>query len=203
MTGCTANGKPIAHPYLWGLGAKSLLHPDLELIRSVLMEHASSSDSTHRRLWERSIPEDPTSCTLAVGVDECTHGNGNGLRNETHVVGHLSNGPQLRRRGLFMRETRQPDETTSILSPDVNLVVAIDWDLYPGFTPISWAQWAIQKLRSSLTDAGPRRSLQLSSDIIMVSGRKPVVCVNTRPSPTILYFWTPWLLYRLKSMLEI
>lgn len=60
--------QPIAHPYLWGLDAKSILHPDLEEIITILMQHIAAADETHRRIWERGVViENATEATGATG----------------------------------------------------------------------------------------------------------------------------------------
>jgi hypothetical protein len=171
--------QPIAHPFMWGLGAKSILHPDLEMMKRVLMKHAASSDSTHRRLWDRSqssqtqtnwtVPEDVWDQPWAEDdVVPPTEDNNN---KTTWEPRYPSSSRRLARRAPFFGHPTQPDEATSILSPEINLVVAIDWDSSLAFKPAHWAQWSFRRLSRSLSTTGPGRSLQFSTSNFAVRMR--------------------------------
>lgn len=74
----------------------------------------------------------------------------------------------LRRRSRYFGRTVQQDEASSILSPEINLVVAIDWDASVAFDLGRWTRWTPQRLRRSLSTSSGRK-LQFSTNVILVS----------------------------------
>lgn len=130
------------------------MHPDLSSLEQILMYHEKGIDTTNRRVWERSLPANDTS-------DEET---------EKAFTPPYPGAHRHQRRApfYFNREQVPPDEATTLLSPDINVVVSVEWDSSIAFDWRRWMMWSPLRFRRSMKNSGGGRSLQFTQYVLSV-----------------------------------
>lgn len=188
---------PVAHPYMWGIEARSVLHPDLEVVERILKSH-EAADASHRRVWEKRSPvekegkkaedgkdaaegddaAEPKEKKAAKevkeakdGAEDCDDKDGKCAppkkstlpKGQKHIpVYH----------GHRRTDARGPPyDQTSLLSPDINVVVSIAWDSESTIKLRRWTQWSFGLLKDSARQSDYGRSLQFERYVIAVSWR--------------------------------
>lgn len=189
---------PIAHPYLWGIEARSVLHPDLEVVERILKSH-EVADASHRRVWEKrsavekeeraeegkdaeakeadikekkEVKEDKKEEPKKdAGAEDCDEKDKDGKcappkkstlpKGQKHIpVYH----------GHRRTDVRGPPyDQTSLLSPDINVVVSVAWDSESTIKLRRWTQWSFGLLKDSARQSDYGRSLQFERYMIAVS----------------------------------
>lgn len=194
---------PIAHPYLWGLDARSVLHPDLEVVEKILKSH-EAADTSHRRVWEKRSPVDKDGKRAEAAQDDA---DAKDVKDSKHVKDVKDDkdvkGEQDGKDGAEDCENSEdgkcappaqtpklpqgqkhipvyhghrrtdargpPYDQTSLLSPDINVVVSIAWDSESTIKLRRWTQWSFGLLKDSARQSDYGRSLQFERYVIAVS----------------------------------
>ncbi|CAK9785603.1 hypothetical protein CC85DRAFT_272488 [Cutaneotrichosporon oleaginosum] len=150
---------PIAHPYFWGLNAKCIMHPDLVTLEQILVYHEKGIDTTNRRVWERGLPSNETE-----------------LEPKKRFAPPYPGVKAHERRSLlnFNGDRLPPDDATTLLAPDINVVVAVDFDSSIAWDWRSWIMWSPSRLRRSLRNSGYGRSLQFAQYVLSSKPNHPI-----------------------------
>ncbi|WVQ84585.1 hypothetical protein IAT38_006739 [Cryptococcus sp. DSM 104549] len=135
---------PISHPYVWGLHAPSILHPDIQALVHY-MTLASNPKPTKDRLNPNPRPIDKRGPPYP----------GVAGRSPISSVDH-------------------PDPS-SILNPDISMVVAIEWDSAIGRTWRMWKQWTWFRLSRSWPDSSFPRSLEMVQNLLVAKPFHPIM----------------------------
>ncbi|BEI81831.1 hypothetical protein CcaverHIS002_0209910 [Cutaneotrichosporon cavernicola] len=150
---------PIAHPYFWGLNAKCITHPDLVALEQILAYHEKGIDTTNRRVWERGLPDNETEAEPAKRFSPPYPG----------VHRHERRAPFR-----FNREPVPPEDATTLLSPDINVVVAVEFDSSIAWDWRRWMMWSPQRFRRSWKNSGGGRSLQFTQYVLSSKPNHPI-----------------------------
>lgn len=201
---------PIAHPYLWGIEARSVLHPDLEVVERILKSH-EAADASHRRVWEKRSPvgkEEKADDSKDAATKEAEGKEKKEAKEEKKVekVEPKKEEPKAKDKkadagedcddndkdgkcappkkstlpkgqkhipvyhGHRRTDVRGPPyDQTSLLSPDINVVVSIAWDSESTIKLRRWTQWSFGLLKDSARQSDYGRSLQFERYLIAVS----------------------------------
>lgn len=159
---------PIAHPFLWGIEAHSVVHPDLEVVERILKSH-EVADASHRRVWEKrsSVPQGDEKA--AEDCDDAEGGKCGTAPPEKATI------PQGQKHIPVYHGHRRTDvhgppyDQTSLLNPDINVVVAVAWDSESTIKLRRWTQWSFGLLKDSASQADYGRSLQFERNVLAVS----------------------------------
>ncbi|WVR07558.1 hypothetical protein IAU60_004600 [Kwoniella sp. DSM 27419] len=152
---------PISHPYLWGLRAPSILHPDLEgLITLIDRALPMTVPNMKNRLNPREVFDNytPHNYTLDKRI---------GASSYTPPYS-----PHIRRAPLSVStEERLP----SILDPGISIIVAIEWDSMIGRTLSMWKSWTWFRLQRSWPDCCFPRGLQMVQNLLVSKPFHPIM----------------------------
>ncbi|KAL1413291.1 hypothetical protein Q8F55_001047 [Vanrija albida] len=188
-----AETAPISHPYVWGLGAKSILHPDLEAISAILklQENKAKEDSGyHGRVWERSFdaadsydtaPLNKTDAVAKIVADiEARHSWHKWLpafgADRKWSPAYPGEHRRVARAAIPQAEELDTPETaTSILSPDINIIVGIDFDSSIAFDWTRILQWSRARFSVSWRRPASGRALQFSQRILASKPYHPIL----------------------------
>lgn len=169
---------PLAHPYLWGIDARSVLHPDLEVVERILKSH-EAADASHRRVWEKRSPV--AVAEKAEMAEDCEEGTEGADGKCTPAPPKKATIPTGQKHipvyhGHRRTDVRGPPyDQTSLLSPDINVVVAIAWDSESTIKLRRWSQWSLGLLRDAAKQADYGRSLQFERYVLAVSRLPPSI----------------------------
>ncbi|RXK35960.1 hypothetical protein M231_06783 [Tremella mesenterica] len=158
---------PITHPYLWGYDAKDITPPDLTLL-SLLLEHRRPSTSnpastlSRRELLEiinhSSFNVTPTSVTSSIpSTSMATSTDYNGNNTSRHV-----------------KRMPIPSQGHNILSPEINLVISIEWDASQVFSLSRIRQWYWGNMRRAWDQKHGRR-LQFAQYAMIAKPYHPIM----------------------------
>lgn len=200
QTGKEADPQPVAHPYVWGIDAKSIVHPNLDLIEQILQNHERGITTTRERVWERRqvngtvegarTPDLSDEGQIVLTAESERLGREHPSAetpktaststprppllpaNVSHAGPVYPSSQRHSKRAPFLAETIPPDDATSLLSPEINIVVAIEWDSSIAWDWRRWMQWSGGRFRRSLKKSGDGRDLQFAQYVLAVSGSK-------------------------------
>lgn len=135
------------------------MHPDLASLEQILMYHEKGIDTTNRRVWERGLPVNETSSDVEADSTEKAF-------TPPYPGEH-----RLQRRAPFSfnHDPVPPEDATTLLSPDINVVVSVEWDSSLAWDWRRWMQWSPLRFRRSLKNSGGGRSLQFTQYVLSVS----------------------------------
>lgn len=149
------------------------MHPDLVAIEQVLIHHEKGIDTTDRRVWERSVPDDmpsDESKTLPGTVAESEDSQVPIARNASFTPPYPGEHRRVRRAPFYYTsEPVPPEEATTLLSPDINVVVSVEWDSSIAWDWRRWFQWSPLRFRRSWKSSGGGRNLQFTQYVLSVS----------------------------------
>lgn len=203
---------PIAHPYLWGIEARSVLHPDLEVVEKILKSH-EVADASHRRVWEKRAPAeedkkpevakeategkkeaDGKKKAAGYGGEDCEEDVADDGAGQCKPPSpKKSKLPQGQKHIPVYHSLRRtdvrgpPHDQTSLLSPDINVVVSIAWDSESTIKLRRWSQWSFGLLKDSARQSDFGRSLQFERNIMAVSCTSPDDQLTARRSHSTRY----------------
>ncbi|WVW86281.1 hypothetical protein I302_108323 [Kwoniella bestiolae CBS 10118] len=150
---------PISHPYLWGLNAPSIVHPDIEALPK-LIKQTSSPSSANPNLFERQ-----SSLEIGHSQHNSTDPEDNARIYQPPYYAHSKRAPV------------HPDDQipTTILNPEISIIVAIEWDSMIGRTLSMWRQWTWWRFRRSWPDRGFPRGLQMVQNQLISKPFHPIM----------------------------
>nr|ODO04191.1 alpha-1,6-mannosyltransferase [Cryptococcus depauperatus CBS 7855] len=149
ISSCLNNtAQPISHPYVWGVHAPSILHPDIETLRNLL--HAAT------------LPKVPLN-TRPPRIDPRF------FDNKTYTPPYSG---LIRRAPVYALSSPDP---SSILNPEISMVVAIEWDSQIGRTLKMWRQWTWFRLKRSWPDCCYPRSIEIVQNLLVAKPFHPIM----------------------------
>ncbi|WWC91834.1 uncharacterized protein L201_006781 [Kwoniella dendrophila CBS 6074] len=156
---------PVSHPFVWGVNAPSILNPDIETLTQLIKEASktASSQTTSDRLNPRSdLPNH----------DIYTQHNNTNFAN---INLHSYTPPYYahsRRAPVISLPAELP---STILNPEISIVVAIEWDSMIGRTLSMWKQWTWFRFNRSWPDCCFPRGLEMVQNLLVSKPFHPIM----------------------------
>ncbi|WRT70122.1 uncharacterized protein IL334_007116 [Kwoniella shivajii] len=153
---------PISHPYVWGLHAPSILHPDIETLTKLIQQTSSTTPSLP--IKDRLNPRHSSDTNIYTQHNDT---------NETIINLQSYNPPysSLSRRAP-VSITELP---TTILNPEISMIVAIEWDSMIGRTLSMWKQWTWFRYKRSWPDCCYPRGLEMVQNLLVSKPFHPIM----------------------------
>ncbi|WVO24726.1 uncharacterized protein IAS62_006096 [Cryptococcus decagattii] len=144
---------PIAHPYVWGIHAPSIINQDLKVLQDLMAVSLLPKFPPNNR---------PPRVDAQSGSDS---------DNSTYTPPYP--GVRLARRApVYKIESPNP---SSILNPSISMVVAIEWDSQIGRTVRMWKQWTWFRITRSWKDCCFPRGLQMVQNLLVSKPFHPIM----------------------------
>ncbi|WVQ66871.1 uncharacterized protein L199_005062 [Kwoniella botswanensis] len=151
---------PISHPYLWGIVAPSILSPDLESLSKRIKEACSlTSIGPAKRGLVSSNPHESLHTPPNSTVDDVL---------TSYIPPYYT---RFRRTPI----SRVQSIPTTILNPEISIVVAIEWDSMIGRTPGMWRQWTWWRFKRSWPDCCFPRGLEMVQNLLVSKPFHPIM----------------------------
>ncbi|WVQ77475.1 hypothetical protein IAR50_007161 [Cryptococcus sp. DSM 104548] len=148
-----SDAMPISHPYLWGLHAPSILNPDLEILGEHIVKYGGPKfppNTRPPRVDARSLPQNNSYIPPYPGIE--------------------------RRSPIYTISTPNP---STILNPQISMVVAIEWDSKIGRTLSMWRQWTWSRTLSTWSRATESskypRSIEFVQNLLVAKPFHPIM----------------------------
>ncbi|WVR00080.1 hypothetical protein IAU59_007222 [Kwoniella sp. CBS 9459] len=153
---------PISHPYLWGLNAPSILHKDIESLIELINQALTGQQdpSVKDRLNPRSSVSNDTFTPHTHTVQQYTK--------RTYTPPYSR---PLRRAPIVTLG----EKPTTILNPEISIIVAIEWDSMIGRTLGMWKSWTWFRLTRSWPDCCFPRGLEMVQNLLVSKPFHPIM----------------------------
>ncbi|OCF61405.1 hypothetical protein L486_01053 [Kwoniella mangroviensis CBS 10435] len=151
---------PISHPYLWGLGAPSILDSDIEILSRHIMQASSSTyNGPANRGSVSAYPQGGLHIPPNSTADDVL---------PSYVPPYYTRA----RRAPIPQIDRVP---TTILNPEISIVVAVEWDSMIGRTLGMWRQWTWWRFKRSWPDCCFPRGLEMVQNLLVSKPFHPIM----------------------------